>query len=166
MKRTFLIVGGCLFTVIVVVVTLVVVWFRTPIVPSTIAKQSDFALFYPKGDPSMIINRSTMKYDKSIGQFSFVASFGSDKLIFGEQATPEDFYASQNYYDNLLTKMGKYYTFQDTQGTVDLTKDPSVGKNVGVINTKGTLVFVDSDKQLSNNDWREVFNSLVYQEAK
>jgi hypothetical protein len=96
---------------------------------------------------------------------SFVATFHGSRLTFAEQSTPQVFYASSDYYSKLITKMGGYYTFQNAEGKVDLTKDPSVGHEVGVMNSKGTLIFVNSLNPLSNDGWREVFNALAYEQG-
>lgn len=137
-----------------------------PVIPEVVSARAKYGLFYPEGDSAIVIQRPTVKYDQSISQVSFVAEYNADKLTFSEQATPEDFYASQDYYNNLITKMGGYYTFQNALGTIHLTNDKSLGRQVGVMDSKGTLIFVTSAHTLSNNNWREVFNSLVYRQGK
>jgi hypothetical protein len=34
------------------------------------------------------------------------------------------------------------------------------GKEVGVLNSKGTLMFIKADKDLSGDQWKQLFNNL------
>lgn len=140
-------------------------WLRQPLIPTSISAQLRYGIFYPGGDPAITVDRSTFKYDRSIGQLSFVAYYRGDRLTFGEQPTPETFYAAAQVYSDLITKMDGYYTFQNQLGTVYLTKDSDLSHEVGVLNAKGTLVFVDSTQNLSASSWREIFNALTYQQG-
>jgi hypothetical protein len=162
-KRAYVVLG---LIVILAIVGITANQLSKPAIPASITNQIKYGLFYPKGDQAISIERLTFKYDRGFGQVSFVADFNKNKMTFAEQATPENFYASQDYYKKMITNMGGYYTFQNSQGKVDLVKDKSIGREVGVMNSKGTLIFVNSTNDLSTNDWREVFNSLAYQQGK
>lgn len=83
-------------------------------------------------------------------------------ITFAEQSSPDSFAADPNFYPAFIQKLGGYDTFNSVNGQVDLTRPAQVNAETGVMNTKGTLLFARSDGDLSETNWKLLFNSLDY----
>jgi hypothetical protein len=130
-------------------------------IPSKIKKQLNFLVFLPQGDESFRTDSKSFKYDANLKVISVVvASFGIRNTI-SEQPTPDSFNDIPGYYDKLTEKLNSYANFDTDLGTVYLTRPEELkGKQSAVMNTKGTLMFASPDKDLTNDQWRQFFNSL------
>jgi hypothetical protein len=131
-------------------------------VPSTIREQANFAIFYPNPTQQIYILPGSFKYDKSLAQVAFIARFAGQSVTFAEQSSPDSFAADPTFYSNFITKLGGYATFSSVDGTVSLTEPAQVNTQTAVMNTKGTLLFAKSSGNISENDWKLLFNSLSY----
>jgi len=67
----------------------------------------------------------------------------------------------QQDYDKVVTSMNGYGKFDCDSGTVHLTRPKDLaGKQAAVMNAKGTLMFVKPASDLSEDQWRKLFNGL------
>jgi hypothetical protein len=149
----------------IVLITVAVVIFyatRPPVIPKSILKQINFAIFYPPINQQTTIETSTFKYAKSLGQVSFIVNFSGQHITFAEQSSPDSFAADPNFYPAFVQKLGGYATFTSVNGRVDLARPAQVDAETGIMNAKGTLLFVKSTSNLSENNWKLLFNSLTY----
>lgn len=146
---------------VLVVIALFVFLPRSPL-PSGITKQAHFAIFTPATDQATI-QSSSVSYDSSQALLTYVSTMpNGTKLTFSEQATPEGFSDIPQAYDKLVEQMGRYATIDTVNGKVYLTKQPKAGSNqVAALNDRGTLLFVRSSKDLSEDQWRQLFNSMA-----
>lgn len=131
-------------------------------VPSSISLKVDFPIFYPKSAKQAKVDESSLKYDKKMGQVSYVVNYQHRTITFAEQASPESFSADPGFYTSFVRKLGSYYNFDSLNGRVDLTVPQQVGTETAIMNAKGTLLFAKSSGDLSQYSWRLLFNSLYY----
>ena len=99
--------------------------------------------------------------DPSYKSLTFKAKSHVTELIITQQATPENFTDIPQLYDKTVEAMKPYGSIDTKQGKVTLTTpDKSNNNQVAVMNNHGTLVFVRSEKDLDNDQWRQFFNGL------
>jgi len=132
-------------------------------IPSSIRHQISYVIFYPKAGPQIVIEKSTIKYSKSLGQVSFIVDYDGQHITFAEQGSPDSFAANPNFYSQFTNSLNGYATFDTINGTASLTVPTEVKHEVGVMNARGTLLFAQSTTgNLSENVWKQLFNSLIY----
>lgn len=163
MKRKTVLLPLLVIALAIVITILVALFHNRPaVVPRSILKQVNFVIFYPPASQQMTIEPGTFKYAKSLGQVSFIVGFGGRHITFAEQSSPDSFSADPNFYPQFIQKLGGYATFGSTNGQVDLTRPSQVNAETGVMNAKGTLLFAKSDGDLSEDNWKLLFNALSY----
>lgn len=147
---------------IIIAIAVGIIWYinASAVVPQSIRKQANFAIFYPQPGQQITIQKSTFKYDKSLGQVSYIVNFDSRQLTFAEQSSPDSFSADPTFYPAFIQKLDGYATFSSVNGRVDLTRPAQVQAETGVMNAKGTLLFAKSSGDLSENNWKLLFNAL------
>jgi hypothetical protein len=141
-----------------------VMWlWPKPLIPKNIKNEVTSTIFLPKS-PQVANDRSTVKYDNNLKLLSFQSTvFGVHSTI-SEQPTPQQFVDIPETYAKVLDSWNQYSSFDSAQGTVYLTKPKNNGnKQAAVMNSKGTLMFITPDKDLSGDQWRQFFNSLQIQ---
>lgn len=155
-----------LWWIIVVLVAAVAIGFsvylllpRSPI-PGSIKKQLSSTLLVPKSS-EIVINRRSVKLDPKLDLLTFTVTASGTKVVVSEQPTPESFTDIPAFYGKVLGGLNEYKKFETEQGTVHLTKPQELhGKQAAVLNTKGTLLFAKPDRDLSDSQWRQFFNSF------
>ncbi len=107
------------------------------------------------------VSRDSMIYDSKLKLLSFTVAAYGVKTVVSEQPTPESFIDIPQVYDKVVTNMNEYSKFDSDSGTVHLTRPKDLkGKQAAVMNAKGTLMFVKPDRDLSDEQWRKLFNGL------
>lgn len=151
-----------------IVVTLLIIgfiWWRQSnmVIPRSITKQANYVIFYPVKNQQAVIQKQSFIYDKSLQEVSFIVNLGGQSITFGEQSSPDSFSDDPNFYPQFIQKLNGYATFSSVNGTVDLTLPSDTKHQTGIMNAKGTLLFVQSTTgNLSENAWKQLFNLLVY----
>jgi hypothetical protein len=160
--------GRILVVVVIILVAVLAAYLhdKPPVIPTAIQKQVNFVIFYPQPNNQITLEKSTIKYDKSIAQISYIVNFANQHITFSEQASPDSFAADPTFYSNFVQKLNGYATFDSLNGTVNLTLPTEIKTETGVMNAKGTLVFVKSSGNLSENNWKLLFNSLSYTQPR
>ena len=135
---------------------------HNPTFPTAIKHQAGFVLFYPTDKSILKVDKSTIKFDASNKLVSYITYNSSNsKIIISEQATPETFVDIPTAYDQLIERLQGYSTFESANGKVSLTHPKELkGPQSAVMNSKGTLMFVRPSVNMSDSDWRLLFNSL------
>jgi hypothetical protein len=136
-------------------------WLMRPFIPGSIVRQSPFVLIYPHPSTAIIYQTSSFKYDANIKQFSFVVHYNNQDLVFSEQPAAPQFTDIKTYYSKFIGTLGGYASFNNTLGQVDLTRPSKPGLETAVMVTNGTLLFAKSQKDMSEDAWRQLFNNLV-----
>lgn len=131
-------------------------------IPADLQFKAKFALFYPPKNSAVKVDKKTYKYDPSEGMLSFV-SYGDNKtkLTISEQAAPEYLVAGNVAYANLVKSLPNLTSFDTANGKVSLSRSPD--KNAGgfaFLSNKGTMLIVRSSKNLTDTQWKQIFNSF------
>jgi len=160
MKRLWWIVGAAGGILVAgTVVTIMFVLPREPI-PNSIREQLTSPLLLPRAAQANI-DRSSVKYNSDDKLLTYRVTYRGSLLLVSEQPTPEQLVDIPAAYDKVVENMNQYSSFVVSAGTVHLTRPKDAGGvQVAVMNAKGTLMFVKSDRDLSNDDWRRLFVSF------
>lgn len=134
----------------------------TPLVPASILKQVEFVPMVPDARSGWQLQTGSLQYDATQKVLFFNVTNGTDKLIFSEQATPDQFSDIQGYQDAFLAKLNQYKDFDTAAGTVYLTHPTELsGGQSAVLNEQGTLLFARPSHNLTDNEWRNLFDNTV-----
>ena len=156
MKRIWL----AVILLLVVVVSGLTIWLvpQSP-VSRDIKKHVSFVIFVPGGDWK--VERSDVSYDPNKKVLTINATNGGQKVTLNEQATPDPFNDIPGYYDKLVETLHSYAKIDTSIGKVNLTHPEELhGRQSAVSNNQGTLMFLSPNKDLSDDDWRRLFNTM------
>jgi hypothetical protein len=131
-------------------------------IPADIAKQVSYRVIYPSKTHQ--IAPASFDYEPDQKTLSFIVNHNHKNVVFTEQPAPDTLAANgQVYYPAL--GLHPYAQFQTNLGPVALAKfwksgslDP-VGQS-GVLATNGVLLVAHTDKNMTNTEWKDLFNSL------
>lgn len=159
MKRLWLIFGGV--TAVGLVVIVVMLLGPKPPVPAEIKRAVTSTILVPQAR-NVTVARESMKYDPQLKLLTYSAVAYGIKTIVSQQPTPESFIDIPQVYDKVVASMNEYKKFDTDSGTVHLTRPKDLGgKQAAVMNAKGTLTFVKPERDLSEDQWRKLFNNLA-----
>jgi hypothetical protein len=157
-KPFFIAVSGLTILGIIAIVILLVAP-KNPL-PSAIRKQASFAVLAPVAG-QVAVDRESAKFDTKLKLLSFNATFDGVLVVLSQQPTPESFIDIPQVYDKVIANMNEYTKFDAIIGTVHLTRPKDLGgKQAAVINAKGTLLFAKPDKDLTDDQWRQLFKNV------
>lgn len=159
MKR-FWWLAGCLLGVAGIIG--LILWLSPkPFMPKEMERDVTATVFVPDS-PDAIAERETVKYDSKIKLLTYQLTIFGVSAVMSQQPTPESFVDIPQSYDKLAENMGSYKHFDTRDGVAHITRPKDMGgKQMGVLKSKGTLMFVKADKDLSDDQWQKFFNSLV-----
>lgn len=165
MKRVAYVLIGIGVAILLVIASLVFVTSlthtQTTPVPESIVKQLDFSPFVlpvsKKGD----IQVYSYKYDREAHTYSYIVRLSNSKsLTFNEQASPSNFDEIPDLYTKLLDGLNRYDSVTTSNGRLYLTR-PKDGKQVGVMNERGVLLFARANTQdLTKREWKALIEKL------
>ncbi|HXY17805.1 MAG TPA: hypothetical protein VEH48_00050 [Candidatus Nitrosopolaris sp.] len=158
MKRLWYLLTGLLLLIGVIAC---VIWlWPKPLIPKDIQNKVTSVIFVPK-NPQVINKKGTVKYDSDLKLLSYQATIFGVNTVISEQPTPESFTDIPQVYQKVLDSWNQYETFNTPQGTVYLTRPgKQSNEEVGVMNSKGTFLFIKPDSNFTDSQWRQLFNSL------
>lgn len=158
MKRLWWIVGAVVVVGAIVIVAILLAP-KYPFAPSIRSKVTS-TVFVPTGR-GVVIERETAKYDSGLKLLTYNIQTAGTKMVVSEQPTPESFIDIPQVYDKVITGLNEYSKFDSEQGTVHLTRPKELqGKQSAVLNAKGTLMFIKPNRDLSLDQWRQLFSDL------
>jgi hypothetical protein len=127
--------------------------------PNAIKNQLTSTFIAPSG--TVIVNRDSASFGGPDKLLTFKATYNNVHLTFSEQPTPQSFDDLPGSYDKFTSDLGKYDGFDTELGHVDIVRVPKQNNlQAAIMNTKGTLMFIKPDKDLSIDDWRKIFKTL------
>jgi hypothetical protein len=135
---------------------------KTPL-PSDIKQHVSFKVIYPSSSKAQI-DQNSFVYQAKQKVLTFNVNFANTKVAYSEQAAPDALGSdTQAYYPAL--GIHPYAQFKTSLGQVALTKfwQSSTLKPEGqsaVLASKGTFVIAHSKKNLTNPQWKDLFESL------
>ncbi len=132
-------------------------------IPKDILKKTAFSVFTidPK-DKIWSLESSSTTYDKTSGILILNFINSTNRITASEQITPDVFTDIPNYTSTLLNLMHQYAELQTAIGTVALTKPVEFkGGQKAFINSGGTLMFYTTKEDMTDDQWKQFFNSLI-----
>jgi hypothetical protein len=154
-------IGGALCVGLIIAGVLLAFRPQVPI-PAETLKQLKFSLLYPPSNDGYVVDQTTINYNRDAGALIFHAKKANDEFVFSEQPTPDSINDIPEYYAKMTEKLNSYSDFESLNGKVSLTRPKELnGKQTAVFNGKGTLMFVRPSRDLSKDEWRTFFNTLV-----
>lgn len=128
-------------------------------IPKPIQADINYIVFMNDSE-LMPIDKNSYKFDRENKLFSYLASYQGNNLVFSMQPSPAEFAEVPDAYGRYIEKLNKILTFDSPLGQVSVTVPQDSGQ-VGVFNTQGTLMFVKVQTALSEDQWRQLANTLV-----
>jgi hypothetical protein len=130
--------------------------------PDSIKQQAGFKLVYPASNAQ--INPNSYNYQSNQKVLSFSANYSGSNIVFSEQQVPNSLGTdTQDYYPTL--GLHPYAQFKTGLGVVALTKFWLSGSlkpagESGIMVSSGTLLTAHTSKLLTNQQWKDLFDSL------
>lgn len=130
--------------------------------PSDIKNQLSYKAVYPPSGLGTIID--SYQYNQNDRVLTFSLRKFDTKIVFVEQKAPESLGANGQVYFPAIG-IHPYAQFQSKIGPAALTKFYKSGNleqfsQSGVLYSEGTLVWVGSQKNLTNDQWKTLFDGL------
>ena len=147
----------------VIVLLVVHFWPQGPDpVPTIIKRQAGFSIIWPAGYQ---IDANTWKYLDTEKSVQFSAKKDGITTVFTEEATPLAYQNDVAAYNRFIGSLRPRANFDVPLGTVSISNfvtqgDYQVVGETGILNAKGTLVLAHPDTQLTDDQWRSLFESL------
>ncbi len=130
-------------------------------VPQSVLNQVKSVVLMPSG-MKISVNKKSMTVSSPVGGddgvLNFTASIDETSLEIGEQPTPQQFIHIPKVYDRVVEQSKPYGVFESEIGTVHLTRPKA--RQVAMLNTKGTYMLVQADKDLTDAQWRRFFLNI------
>ena len=133
-------------------------------IPKDISSQLKFSPFLASGDAKVLGAVSDVSYSASSEVLAYNLNYDGVKMVVSQQPTPESFTDVPQVYDELLKKLNSQESFEVSIGKVSITLPTELkGGQTAVMNSKGVLMFVKPDKNLTRDQWRDFFSKLKLQ---
>lgn len=131
-------------------------------IPSDIKKQVKYKIIYPPADT--ITDKGSIEYKAEDDTLTFNAKTAGANVVIVEQPAPDSLSANGQVYFPALN-VHPYAQFQSSVGPVALTKFWQVGSldpggQTAILAAEGTMVLAKPDKDLTNAEWKDFFNSF------
>lgn len=128
----------------------------------TQASLAHFSIIYPS---DFSIDASSWKYLPDQKSVQFKATKNGTGVVFTEEATPLAYQNDVASYNRFIGSLRPRANFDVPLGTVSISNfvtqgDYQVVGETGILNTNGTLLLAHPDKNVSDDDWRALFESL------
>jgi flagellar basal body-associated protein FliL len=153
--------GAVVFLVVAAVLIVFLLGRDKNPIPPSVKSQLSFRPAYPSSSTS---NSTNFKYQADQKALIYNYNFNGTNIVFTEQSAPSTVGSgSQVYYQAL--GLHPYAQFVSKLGPVALVKFYNPGTltpagESGIMATSGTLVIAHADKDLTNEQWQALFNSL------
>jgi hypothetical protein len=133
-----------------------------PPIPVDIRNKLKYEPYLLNADKGLVINKGSYKYDQNKETLSYVVHSDTyGELTISEQPTPQQFIDIPDVYNKVIDGLNRYSVFQNQLGTVYLTRpDGQKSGQTAVLNSSGVLMFVRSEKNLDDGQWRSIFNQV------
>ncbi len=129
--------------------------------PKPIREQFIGTLMVPQAN-TVVIDKASATYDAQLKVLVYKIAAYDTTLTVSEQPTPDSFTDIPELLQKVATNMQEYATFDTDIGTVHLAKPTQTdGKQTAIMNSKGTLMFISSKRNLSQDQWRKLFKTMV-----
>jgi hypothetical protein len=136
-----------------------------PIIPPDIRQKVTFVIFNPsqiEKIPEWTIDKTKTAYNAENGVLTMVVNKDDITVIFNQQLEPEAFKDVPTQYARMLNSLNQYREISTNIGAVTLTHPKELnGGQTAVADKRETLIFAQPNRDLSDDEWKDFFNSLV-----
>lgn len=133
-------------------------------IPARISKQLEAPALLPSATlGNFVLDKSSFKYAATDQVLSYIVSTPSPvvNISITEQPTPSEFIDIPDAYTKLVNSFNTFLTFDTPVGTVNVGHPTQLkGNQAAVLNGEGDLLFAHPDHDLTEMQWRQLFNSL------
>jgi hypothetical protein len=131
--------------------------------PADIKQQVDFKVIYPSSSNGSL-DSSGYVYQPTEKTLNYNLINSGNKIVFTEQLAPNSVGSGNQVYYAALG-IHPYAQFESKLGPVALTKFYKAGSltsqgQSGILVAQGTLLIAHPDKNLTNDQWKRLFDSL------
>lgn len=153
-KKTFVVGGIC---GVVVLAAGGWRWTHRPVIPSSISRQVSFEIFVPSG-----ADRKSVTYDSNAQLLNFNIHADGTSIAFTEQATPGVIASSPTMLVNGFGRLKNETALATAIGTAYVGNNQTLnGQQTLGMNTQGTLLFARPNKNLTQAQWRKLFQFVT-----
>jgi hypothetical protein len=142
---------------------------KLAVLPRQITDAANFNLYVPAQDSDGsdkstwgLIHESA-SFDKTSGVVSTSYKQAANKtiVVVTQQASPDVFSDVPQQYSRVLSSLNEYAELQTSFGAVALTHPKELnGSQSAVANKAGTLLFAKPSADLSNDQWKQFFETM------
>jgi hypothetical protein len=130
-------------------------------IPKDINQKISHSIFVPAQSSGWRLDKTATSYNNDTGVLNTYLLSRNNRITMTQQNTPQTFKDVPTYYPALLNKLHEYSEIQTSNGTVGLTKpDELKGGQSAVANISDTLMFLHPDHDLTDQQWKQLFNNL------
>ena len=161
MKRSILVAASSALAIVAFTVSILAQIHISQIVfPEATKNRLHFTLIAPTGG-GITIDKKSVKFDETNKLLTYTITYGSTSLVVSEQSVPSQFVDITTVYTKLVEGLNNYESFESVIGSVHLTKPTQLGgRQVAVLNSKGTLLFVKPKDPLTTDQWKVIFQYM------
>lgn len=164
MKKKYILFSASIGAIILLAVVAVVTVHHltaVPVLPASIRREFGHTLLTPS-NRSVTFNPHAATYDAGNQLLTFhVRTQAGGNTTINEQPVPSAFASDPTMLDNLTKSMGEYQHIETALGTVHLTQPNDLERRqVAVLDTGGTLIFVYPTNELNELQWRQFFDAM------
>ncbi len=132
-------------------------------VPVSVSSQLDFVVIYPKGRD---IKEDSWEYITAEETLSYTVNIGDNPVVFTLQKVPLVYADDAAAYDRFIGSLKPSINFKVPLGTVSIVNFISAGDfkpegKSGILKSNGTLLIAHPEKDLTDNQWQNLFKSLT-----
>ena len=163
MKQRFLWtgLGVAVLAAAVAISTVVLVKSNASALPKSIREQVTSTLIVPQGK-AVTLDRASATYDSQLKVLVYRVNAYGAQVTISEQPTPDSFIDVPQVFDKIANGMQEYAKFDTDIGTVHLGRPTQIDhKQTAIMNSKGTLLFASAERDLSQDQWRQLFANMV-----
>ncbi len=134
------------------------------IISSEIQKKAGFTIFITDETSDWNVDKQSVNLDREAGvlHMNWVKNDGSNTIIVTQQLLPSPFTDIPNYSTLFYSKLNQYQELQTPLGAVALTRPTEIqGGQSAVANVRGTLMFMHPEQDMTDADWKELFNQII-----
>ncbi len=130
--------------------------------PANIKERASFVIIYPKG---YSIDSKSWKYLTDTSSVEFTAKRDGYSVVFTEEKTPLEYQDDVAAYNRFIGSLRPRANFDVPLGSVSIANFVTAASyeivgETGILNAKGTLLLAHPDTQISDDQWRNLFESL------
>jgi hypothetical protein len=131
-----------------------------PTIPASIYEAANFPVLTPRAS-ILRLDSASVVYDANTRVLRYQVRAFNGNLTINQQPAPVSFINNPSQYDDLTHSLNQYQTLETHLGTMYLARPKDLaGRQVAVLNTAGTLIFIYPSFELGTQQWTRLFSGL------